>query len=188
MNSAEKIKGGFETSSGTDYFVTSPASYSDNKWHYAVVTYGGSTVILYIDGVQVASKSTSGASPDSSGAKPVRVAANSRVTPPTTNFFIGGIDEVRVWNDDLTAAQQASAFAGSSFNTAEQVLHLDFTNVQSGLTGGYTYGPSLTLSGESAEAQNGDNAEKSQGPPDVPGKGLGLNCEHFTQQGPLRCR
>jgi len=188
MNSAEKIKGGFETSSGTDQFVTSPASYSDNKWHYAVVTYGGSTVILYIDGVQVASKSTSGASPDSSGAKPVRVGANSRVTPPTTNFFIGGIDEVRVWNDDLTAAQQASAFAGSSFNTAEQVLHLDFTNVQSGLTGGYTYGPSLTLSGESAEVQNGDNAEKSQGPPDVPGKGLGLNCEHFTQQGPLRCR
>ena len=47
-----------------------------------------------------------------SGAKPVRVAANSRVTPPTTNFFIGSIDEVRVWNDDLTATQQASAFAG----------------------------------------------------------------------------
>jgi len=27
------------------------------------------------------------------------------------------------------------------------VLYLDFTNVQSGLSGGYTYGPSLTLSG-----------------------------------------
>ena len=76
------------------FFATSPASYNDNQWHYAVVTYGGSTVILYIDGVQVASKSTSGASPDSSGTQPVRVAANSRVTPPTTNFFIGDIDEV----------------------------------------------------------------------------------------------
>src|SRR6188474_3975051 len=188
MNSAQKIKGGFESSAGTDYYTTSPNSYNDNQWHYAVVTYGGSTVILYIDGVQVASKSTSGASPDSSGAKPVRVAANSRVTPPTTNFIIGSIDEVRVWNDDLTAAQQASAFAGTSFNTAEQVLYLDFTNVQSGLTGGYTYGPSLTLSGESAEVQNGDNADNSQGLPKVPGKGLGLNCAHFTQQGPLRCR
>ena len=60
MNSAEQIKGGFETSSGTDFFATSPASYNDNQWHYAVVTYGGPTVILYIDGVQVASKSTSG--------------------------------------------------------------------------------------------------------------------------------
>ena len=147
MNSAQRIKAGFETSSGTDYFVTSPSSYNDGKWHYAVVTYGGSTVILYIDGVQVASKSTGGASPDISGAKPVRVAANSRTTPPTGYFFIGSIDEVRVWNDDLTATQQASAFAGTSFNTAEQVLYMDFSNLQSGLSGGYTYGPSLTLSG-----------------------------------------
>ena len=126
MDSAERIKGGFETSSGTDFFATSPTSYNDNQWHYAVVTYGGSTVILYIDGVQVASKSTSGASPDSSGTQPVRVAANSRVTPPTTNFFIGDIDEVRAWNDDLTATEQANAFAGTSFNTGEQVLYLPF--------------------------------------------------------------
>jgi len=126
MDSAERIKGGFETSSGTDFFATSPTSYNDNQWHYAVVTYGGSTVILYIDGVQVGSKSTSGASPDSSGTKPVRVAANSRVTPPTTNFFIGDIDEVRAWNDDLTATEQANAFAGTSFNTGEQVLYLPF--------------------------------------------------------------
>ena len=126
MNSAEKIKGGFESSAGTDYYTTSPNSYNDNQWHYAVVTYGGSTVILYIDGVQVASKSTSGATPDSAGTKPVRVAANSRVTPPTTNFFIGDIDEVRAWNDDLTATEQANAFAGTSFNTGEQVLYLPF--------------------------------------------------------------
>jgi hypothetical protein len=112
-----------------------------------VVTYGGSTVILYIDGVQVASKSTSGASPDTSGTQPVRIAANSRVTPPTTNFFTGDIDEVRAWNDDLTPTEQANAFAGTSFNTGEQVLYLDFFNAQSALSGTYTYGPSLTLSG-----------------------------------------
>ena len=187
MNSAERVKAGFETSSGADQFVTSPNSYSDGKWHYAVVTYGGSTVILYIDGVQVASKSTSGASPDSSGSKPLRVAANSRVTPPT-NFFTGNIDEVRVWNDDLSAAQVSSAFAGSSFNTGEQVKYLDFTNVQSGLVGGYTYGPSLTLSGESEVEQSSDDIITPQGLPNEKGKGLGLNCEHFTQQGPLRCR
>jgi hypothetical protein len=149
MNSAEQVKGGFETSSGTDFYVTSPKSYRDNQWHYAVVTYGGSTVILYIDGVQVGSKSTSGASPDSSGTQPVRTGANSRVTPPTSNFFIGDVDEVRIWNDDLTPTEVSNAFAGTSFNTGEQVLYLDFTNVQSGLSGGYIYGPSLTLSGPS---------------------------------------
>ena len=140
MNSAQKIKGGFESSAGTDYYATSPNSYNDNQWHYAVVTYGGSTVILYIDGVQVASKSTSGASPDSAGTKPVRVAANSRTTPPTSNFFVGEVDEVRVWKDDLTATEQANAFAGTSFNSGDQVLYLDFSG---GDGGEYNYAPAL---------------------------------------------
>jgi len=42
-----------------------------------VVTYGGSTFILYIDGLQVAAKSTSGASPETYNTKPVRVGTNS---------------------------------------------------------------------------------------------------------------
>ena len=124
MTSTEQIKAGFETSSGADQYVTSVNTYNDGQWHYAVVTNDGSTVRLYIDGVQVATKSTSGASPESSGTKPVRVGANSRVTPPG-NFFTGDIDEVRVWNDDLTAQQVANAFAGS-FSTVGQILHLPF--------------------------------------------------------------
>ena len=127
MTSTEKIKAGFETSSGADQYVTSLNSYNDNQWHYAVVTYGGSTVILYVDGVQVGTKATSGASPETSGTKPVRVGANSRITPPG-NFFTGEVDEVRVWNDDLTTQQITDAFSGSSFNTAEQVTYLSFVN------------------------------------------------------------
>ena len=125
MTKSEKIQAGFESTSAADHFVTSAKSYNDNQWHYAVVTYGGSTVILYIDGVQVGTKSTTGASPETSGTKPVRVGANSRVTPPS-NFFTGQVDEVRVWNDDLTTQQIADVFAGTSFNTAEQVLYLPF--------------------------------------------------------------
>jgi hypothetical protein len=125
MTKSEKIKAGFESTSAADHFVTSAKSYNDNQWHYAVVTYGSSSVILYIDGVQVGTKSTTGASPETSGTKPVRVGANSRVTPPG-NFFTGQVDEVRVWNNDLTTQQVADAFAGTSFNTAEQVLYLPF--------------------------------------------------------------
>jgi hypothetical protein len=44
MTSSEKIRAGFETSSGMDYFATNLASYRDDKCHYAVATYGGSTV------------------------------------------------------------------------------------------------------------------------------------------------
>src|ERR1044071_3076256 len=125
MTSTEKVKAGFETSTGADQYVTSLNSFNDGKWHYAVVTFGGSSIILYVDGVQVATKSTLGSSPESSGTKPVRIGANSRVTPPG-NFFTGEVDEVRVWNDDLTTQQVSDAFAGNSFNTAEQVLYLPF--------------------------------------------------------------
>jgi Concanavalin A-like lectin/glucanases superfamily/F5/8 type C domain len=131
MTSSEKIQAGFEAVGGADHFVTSTNTYNNGQWHYAVVTYGGSSVILYVDGVQVATKSTSGASPETSGTKPVRVGANSRVTP-SANFFTGEVDEVRVWNDDLTTQQVADALAGSSFNTGEQVLYLPFTTSGAG--------------------------------------------------------
>ena len=125
MNSAEQIRAGFETSSGADQFVTSTTTYNNGQWHYAVVTNDGSTLRLYVDNVQVATKSTGGASPESSGTKPVRIGANSRVTPPG-NFFTGEVDEVRVWNDDLTAQQAGSAFTGTDFTDAKKVLHLPF--------------------------------------------------------------
>jgi Concanavalin A-like lectin/glucanases superfamily/F5/8 type C domain/Bacterial Ig domain len=125
MTKTEKIRAGFESISAADHFATSTKSYNDNQWHYVMVTYGGSSVILYIDGVQVGTKSTTGALPETSGTKPVRIGANSRVTPPS-NFFTGQVDEVRVWNDDLTTQQVSDAFAGTSFNTAEQVLYLPF--------------------------------------------------------------
>ena len=131
MTSSELIKAGFETSIGADHFVTSANTYNDGQWHYSVVTYGGSTVILYLDGVQVGTKATSGASPETSGTKPVRDGANSRITPPG-NFSTGEVDEVRVWNDDLTTQQITDAFSGSSFNTAEQVTYLSFANSDPG--------------------------------------------------------
>src|SRR5919109_4572125 len=55
MTSSEKIRAGFETSSGSDRVATSSASYNNGNWHYAVATYSGSILRLYIDGNQVAS-------------------------------------------------------------------------------------------------------------------------------------
>jgi hypothetical protein len=109
-----------------------------------VVTNSGTNLVLYIDGVQVATAATSGASPEQN-TKPFRVGANARITPPTTNFFTGEVDEVRIWNDDLTAQEAFNAFAGTNFNDADQVLHLDFSSAS--ITGTYNYDPSLSLSG-----------------------------------------
>jgi hypothetical protein len=142
MTSTEQIKVGFETSTGADQFLTSPLTYNDNQWHYAVVTNDGSTLTLYIDGTAVTSKSVAGSSPENTGTKPVRVGANSRVTPPG-NFFTGDADEIRIWNSALTASEVANAFDGT-FKPGH-VLYLDFSS--QALTGGYNYDPSLSLNG-----------------------------------------
>ena len=142
MTSTEKVKVGFETSSGADQYVTSVNSFDDGQWHYAVVTNDGTNVILYVDGVQAGSKSTAGASPESIGTKPVRVGANSRVTP-ATNFFTGEVDEVRIWNTALSASQVTAAFGGTF--APGHILHLPFDSQS--LTGTYVYDPSLSLSG-----------------------------------------
>jgi hypothetical protein len=143
MTSSEKIKAGFETSSGADQFVTSINSYNDGEWHYALVTNDGTTLRLYVDGIQVATKSLGGASPENTGSKPMRVGANSL---SANKFFTGEIDEIRIWNDDLTSQQVTNAFVGSDFNTGEQVLYLEF-NDGLALSTNYQYGPSLHLSG-----------------------------------------
>ena len=123
LDSSERLKGGFETSSGVDMFSTSANTYSDGQWHYGVVTYDGSTVRLYVDGAQVATKSTTG-TPDNSGTQPVRVGANFLTQD---RFFIGNVDEVRVWNRALSSSEVANAFDGT-FNTSGQVLFLPFSS------------------------------------------------------------
>ncbi len=122
MTNTEKISGGFETSGGKPVYATSPLSYSDGKWHYAVVTFDGSVVSLYVDGVQVATKETSG-SPDRGGDQPVRVGADSQ---SLGDYFDGNVDEVRVWRVALTPDQVNDAYHGS-FDTKYQELYLDFS-------------------------------------------------------------
>ena len=62
-------------------------------------------------------------------------------------------------------------------------------------TAQYNFGPSLSLSGEEASLTSpGDNVQSQNSPENgifpgqINGQGKGLNCEHFTQQGPVRCR
>src|SRR4026208_2114820 len=122
MTNAEKVGAGFETSSGNDIFATSPLSYSDGKWHYAVVTFDGTTITLYLDGLPVGTRIASGI-PDSGGEEPIRMGANS---DGLSNFFVGNVDEIRVWNAALTAQQVADAYNGK-FDTKGQIEYLDFS-------------------------------------------------------------
>ena len=100
MTSAGNIQGGFETSKGSDKFITSSNTYNDDQWHHVTLTYDGSVLRMYIDSSEVGTKSIKqGQGPDSTSENPLRIGANSRILD---NFFTGNIDEVGVWNRALT--------------------------------------------------------------------------------------
>jgi hypothetical protein len=124
MDGNEKLVAGFETSGGADHFLTSSSTYNDDSWHYAVVTYDGSTLRLYIDGTQIASKSTLSAKPDSSGTYPLRLGANSR---GTNNYFTGEIDEVRIWNRAMSSTDVSNQFNLATYDMTGAVGYMDGT-------------------------------------------------------------
>ncbi|HEU5172254.1 MAG TPA: LamG domain-containing protein, partial [Nitrososphaeraceae archaeon] len=100
MTPSGNIQGGYETSKGSDKFITSSNTYNDGQWHHVVVTYDGSILRLYIDGSEVGSKSIKQSQgPDSTSENSLRIGANSAILD---NYFIGNIDEVGVWNGALT--------------------------------------------------------------------------------------
>jgi hypothetical protein len=105
MTPSEKLRGGFETSSGSDRYATSPDTYNNEQWHHGVVTYDGTSIVrLYVDGVQVATSFTS--SLPEVNSHPLRLGSDSRFVDD--DLFIGNIDEVGIWNRALTTTEIAN--------------------------------------------------------------------------------
>jgi hypothetical protein len=90
---------GYIDKSGTDYHATSGTLLPLNAWSYLSTTYDGTTIRLYVNGTQVATKSVSGSIISSTA--PLRFGGDS----VWGEYFTGLIDEVRVYNTALTAAQ-----------------------------------------------------------------------------------
>ena len=152
MTNVEKVQAGFETSNGKPMYATSPLSYSDGKWHYTVVTFDGSVINLYVDGIQVAKKSASG-SPDGGGDQPVRMGANSEAF---NDYFVGNVDEIRVWRVALTPQQVTEAYQGT-FDIKYQVLYLDFSKPMINQTGINQTGINQTGTNQTGTNQTGIN-------------------------------
>jgi predicted phosphodiesterase len=104
ITSSGKLGGGFETSSGSNKYVSSPNSYVNGQWQHGVVTFDGSNVRLYVNGIQIASTSTTTV-PDIQGNQPLRIGANSL---SISDIFKGDIDEVGVWNKALSVSEIAN--------------------------------------------------------------------------------
>jgi hypothetical protein len=70
-----------------------------NAWTHLAVTYDGTTLRLYVNGIQVGTRAVSGALLTSTGA--LRIGGNSI----WGEFFQGRIDEVRIYNRALTTGE-----------------------------------------------------------------------------------
>ena len=112
MTSSERLMAGFESSNGTDYYVTNGNTYSDGRWHHAAVTYDGSSLVLYVDGAELAWRPIT-AIPDNEGTQPVRIGANSKAE---NGYFRGELDEITIWAGALTATEVADQYYTGLYN------------------------------------------------------------------------
>ncbi|MEM1971239.1 MAG: LamG domain-containing protein, partial [Candidatus Anstonellales archaeon] len=121
-----KVQAGFEDANGKDYFVTSPNTYNDGQWHYAVVTYDGSTLNLYVDGSLVATRTNITAIPHTSNT-PLVIGKDSN---DSKRYFRGDIDEVRIYNRALTAQEVSDAYNNGVFSNNGLLISATFTPPQ----------------------------------------------------------
>lgn len=88
------------------YTVTSPSAYNNGAWHHVVGTTGAAGMFLYIDGVQVATKS--GATYTDTFTGYWRI--GNFHTSSSNEYFSGALDEVAIYNYQLSAAQVSSHY------------------------------------------------------------------------------
>ena len=88
-----------ERGRGADYDLRGTAQLALNTWTHLAATYSGSVLNLYVNGTQVASQPATGQIVSSTGA--LKFGGNAI----WSEWFNGLIDEVRVYNRALSAAE-----------------------------------------------------------------------------------
>ena len=126
FTSSDQLQAGFETTSGSNRYITSATNFLDNQWHHAVVTFDNANNIvrLFVDGTQRGTLSTT-SNPDNTGTQPLRIGENSQ-PPLGPDAFIGQLDEVGVWNRALNNAEITSLMNTGTFAASGLVYSNSF--------------------------------------------------------------
>ena len=99
---AYKVEGRLRVSGGGEFTIeTAENSIISETWHHLALTYNGSNIILYIDGIEAGSTEASGQITNEF--VPLKIGS---LVFDNTNFDLDGqVDEVSLWNIALTQQQ-----------------------------------------------------------------------------------
>jgi len=104
---------------GNNAFLSSDQIAQDGNWHHIAATYNGSTMKLFIDGVEDASASASVTVPDNSLPLYVGSTYGSGSRGEAQGYFTGQLDEVRI------SSTARSSFTTNPYPTDKQTIELD---------------------------------------------------------------
>jgi hypothetical protein len=90
-----------------DMSISRGYSLVDNVWHQVVVTYNGTTRVGYIDGIQAA---VDNPAPHNVPSSVNFLIGKTNASNLTAEFFVGAIDEVKVYNYALTKINVAKSY------------------------------------------------------------------------------
>jgi hypothetical protein len=113
LDSAGKVRFGVAPG-GVISTIVSANTYNDAAWHHVVATLGAAGMNLYVDGVSVAAANTgvtTGRTVASGYWRWGGINLTGYTADPTSDYFIGSIDEVAYYTTQLTATQVARHYA-----------------------------------------------------------------------------
>jgi len=116
---------------------------NDSQWHHYAFTLVNNVLLEgYVDGIKIRSDSGFGVPITNNGSAPVTIGKNDS---GTDNYFIGSIDEVRVYNRALSASEVQDLFnsASSTSSGSDAILPFGFLKINNGAT--YANSASVTL-------------------------------------------
>ena len=140
----------------SDRTLTGPSSLPLNQWSHLAATYNGTSLLLYVNGSQVASLAVTGSITVSS--RPLRIGGSSTLS---TRYFSGRIDEVRIYNRALTQTEIQTDM-NTSISPPDTTPPTDPTNLTATPAGSTQINLSWTASTDNV-AVTGYQIERCQG-------------------------
>jgi hypothetical protein len=108
----------FDINTASDAFsnIVGTTDLRDNNWHYVSATYDGSTMKLYVDGALERSSSVSTSYLSGlDGSTAMKIGNGNHAS----EYFIGELDEVAIWNDVLSLSEIKSLYnSGAGMNAS----------------------------------------------------------------------